>query len=142
MKHAGYELAFHLNPDLEESQVQQLAQDIESYVTSAGGVVSFKRLPERTRLSYLINHKRTAYFGYYHFSIEATEGLAAIDEQLKHNNNVLRYLLVKMPVDTGKARFKFRTGKPKTATEKPSDKQPPTDSKELEKQLEEVLENL
>lgn len=83
-----------------------------------------------------------AYFGYYHFNTELSEGLAAVDERLKHNNDVLRYLLVKLPVDTGKAKFKFRTGKPKTAAEKPSEKQPPTDSKEIEKQLEGVLENL
>lgn len=83
-----------------------------------------------------------ANFGYYHFNIELPEGIASIDEQIKHNNDVLRYLLIKLPVDSGKAKFKFRTGKPKTATEKPLEKQPPTDSKELEKQLEGVLENL
>lgn len=137
-----YELAFHLNPDLEETQVRQLAQDIENYITSAGGVISFKKEPERARLSYPIKHKRQAHFGYIHFTLESPEGgLAVIDEQVRRNNDVLRYLTIKVPTEPAKAKFRFKPQKPRTA-EKPAERQTPAESKELEKQLEGVLENL
>ena len=74
----SYELAFHLNPDLEETQVKELAQNIESYITSSGGIISFKKDPEKVRLSYPIQHKRQAYFGYIQFSIEKKEGLSRL----------------------------------------------------------------
>lgn len=137
-----YELAFHLNPDLEETQVKQLAQNIENYIISAGGVVSFKKEPERTRLSYPIKHRKQTYFGFIHFNLESKEGLANIDEQVKLNNDVLRYLVIKVPADSGKAKFRFKPQKPRVAPEKPTEKKTPEEVKELEKQLEGILENL
>ena len=137
-----YELAFHLNPDIEEARARQSSQDIENYATSAGGVVLFKKEPERTRLSYPIKHKRQTYFGYIHFSIESKDGLANIDEQIKLNSDVLRYLIVKVPADSGKVKFRFKPQKPKVASEKPLDKKTPEETKDLEKQLEDILENL
>jgi ribosomal protein S6 len=137
-----YELSFHLNPDLEEKQVQQLAQNIENYVTSAGGVVSFKKEPERTRLSYPIKHKRQAYFGYIHFNLESKEKLENIDEQIKLNSDVLRYLVVKVAADSGKVKFRFKPQKPKVAPEKPVETKTPEETKDLEKQLEDIIGKL
>ena len=137
-----YELAFHLNPDLEELQAQQLAQNIENYITSVGGVISFKKEPERIRLSYPIKHKKQAYFGYIHFNLELPEKLPNIDEQIRLDNNVLRYLTVKVPVDSGKVKFRFKPQKPRVAPEKPAEKKTPKETEELEKQLEGILENL
>ncbi len=142
MRQIIYELAFHLNPDLEEAQVQQLSQNIESYITSAEGVVSFKKEPEKIRLSYLIKHKKQAYFGYIHFTLEVPENLANIDEQVRHNNDILRYLVVKVPTDSGKVKFRFKPQKPRIVTEKPAEKPTPEQSKELDKELEGILENL
>jgi len=137
-----YELAFHLNPDLEETQMRQLAQNVENYITSAGGVISFKKEPERTRLSYPIKHKKQAYFGYIHFKLDLPEKLANIDEEVRHNNDILRYLAVKVPADSGKVKFRFKPQKPRVAPEKPAEPKTPEETKELEKQLEGILENL
>ena len=142
MKQIIYELAFHLNPDMEETQARQLAQNIENYITSAGGVVSFKKEPERTRLSYPIKHNQQAYFGYVHFNLDNKEGLATIDEQMRFNNDILRYLTVKVPADTSKVKFRFKPQKPKTVTEKPAEPKTPEETKELEKQLEDIIGNL
>ena len=127
---------------MEESQVQELSQKIEDHVTSNGGVISFKKHPEKTRLSYPIDHKNASYFGYYYFNLETPEKLTSIDEQVKLDNNVLRYLIVKTPADSGKTKFRFKPQKPRTTPEKSLTDKPPTDAKELEKQLEGVLENL
>ncbi|MBI2674514.1 MAG: 30S ribosomal protein S6 [Candidatus Yanofskybacteria bacterium] len=142
MKSVIYELAFHVNPDLEEAQTRQLAQNIESYITSAGGVVSFKKEPEKTRLSYPIKHKNQAYFGYVHFNLDNKEGMAIIDEQMRLNNDILRHLTVKVPADTGKVKFRFKPQKPRVAPEKPAEKPTPEQSKELDKELEDIIGNL
>lgn len=140
-----YELAFHLNPDFEESQIRQLAQNIENHITSTGGIISFKKEPERVRLSYPIKHKRQTYFGYIHFNLKPDSEkneLTNIDEQIKLNNDILRYLMVKIPVDSGKVKFRFKPLRQKAITEKPAEKQTPEAGKELDKQLEGILENL
>ena len=127
---------------MEEAQARQSAQNIESYITSAEGVISFKKEPERIRLSYPIKHKNQAYFGYIHFNLEPKENLATIDEQVKLNNNVLRYLTVKVPADSGKVKFRFKPQKPKAVTEKPAEPKTPEEAKELEKQLEDIIGKL
>lgn len=137
-----YELAFHINPDLEESQVQQLSRNIEAHITSNEGFVLFKKEPEKTRLSYPIKHRGWTYFGYYHFTLGSPESLTSINEQIKLDNHILRYLMVKVPADTGKVRFSFKPPKSKVKTDKPVEKQTPAESKELDKQLEGILENL
>jgi len=137
-----YELSFHLNPDIEESQIRQLVQNIEGYITSAGGVVSFKKEPERIRLSYPIKNKKQAYFGYFHFNLDLPEKLANIDEEVRHNNEILRYLTIKVSADSGKVKFRFKPQKQKIASEKPAESKTPEEIKEMEKQLEGVLENL
>ena len=141
MKKVVYELAFHLNPDLEEIRVQEIAQNLEKEVVSIGGAISFKKDPEKVRLSYPIKHQRQAYFGYIHFTLETGEKLGDLDNQIKHNNDVVRYLLVKVPADSGKVKFRFKPQKPKTI-EKPADKKTSEQSKELDKELEGILENL
>ncbi len=142
MKNTIYELAFHLNPDLEETQIQQLAQNIENHIISVGGAVPFKKEPERVRLSYPIKHKRQAYFGYVHFTLDSPEKLVNIDEELKSHSDIWRYLTTKVPTTSSKMKFRFKPSKPKTITEKPTEKPTPEQSKELDKELEGILENL
>ena len=99
-----YELAFHLNPNLEEMQVQQLAQNVENHITFAGGVVSFKKEPEKIRLSYPVKHKKQAYFGYIHFNLafpaEATFHLEKISA-----GNIAWYFSKQL---VGRLRFQIR----------------------------------
>lgn len=141
VKQTIYELAFHLNPDLEEKQVLELTQNIENHIASIGGVVSFKKAPERTRLSYPIKHKRQAYFGFIHFNLESLENLSKINENLSNINDVWRYMIIKIPATPQKVKFRFKPSKPKTADNVP-EKQTPEQSKEMEKKLEGILENL
>jgi small subunit ribosomal protein S6 len=138
----NYELAFHLNPDLEEVQIQQLTQELHDKITSMGGIISFKKEPEKTRLSYPIKHKRQAYFGYIHFNIEDKEKLKDLDELLKLNNNILRYLLIKLSADLDNKGLTFKQQKSKPTNNKTPEKSPSEQSKDLDKELTQILENL
>ncbi|MBI2068503.1 MAG: 30S ribosomal protein S6 [Candidatus Yanofskybacteria bacterium] len=70
MEKQNYELAFHLNPNLEESKVQETKQALEKSITGRNGNVLFSREPEKMRLSYQIKHNDNAFFGYIQFTVE------------------------------------------------------------------------
>lgn len=148
MQQTNYELAFHLNPNLEETRVQEIRQNIENIITSNKGTVSYSKEPEKIRLSYKIKHIGNSYFGYIQFNLSESQALNELNEQLKLNPEVLRYLIIKLPSDLQKKQsmlkqIKMREGqekraKIKTVTPEESKK----DSKELDKKLEEIIEGL
>lgn len=147
MDKQNYELAFHVSSEVPETDLGQMRQDIESLITGKGGVISYSKEPERTRLSYPINHQRQAYFGYVHFGLSSPEEvLKDLDATLRLNNRILRYLIVKMPSDLQKGKDMLRQikmkerseRKPKAAPKQVTEKE----EKEIEKQLEEVIEKL
>ena len=150
----NYELAFHINPDLEEAKIQEIARSIGQTVTSSGGVIAFAKMPERARLSYPIKNRRNSYFGYLQFSNSSSEILKPMQDQLKLNNDIMRFLLLKTESDAQKKtqmaqRAKFQEKRARasqmaeqkktTAKEKPTVK---ADEKQLEKQLEDIIEKL
>lgn len=137
-----YELAYHLDANLEESQVPQMREELEKLVTSHGGMISFSKEPEKGRLSYPIRHSRSSYFGYMHFTMPDAEQLAVIDEQLRLNNHVIRYLVVKQEPVSQNQRV------PRSAMDKPAapktKKAPATEQekKEIEQELDKVISEL
>ena len=147
-----YELAFHITPDLEEAAMGTRTQDIESLITQNGGSITAVRIPKKIHLSYPITHKHYAFFGVVDFQSEA-EALESLNAQLKLQEGVLRFLIVKKPA--GKAGKELRTlGDPRirrtrthvapthTANMEQRKEQVPGDEKKIEKELEGVLEKL
>lgn len=141
----NYELAFHLNPNLEEAKAVEIKQNIEEIVIQNGGVISFSSNPIKTRLSYLINHMGTSYFGYIQFGLPDKASLSHINDQLKLKAEIIRYLVVKMPSESEKKQaalkqMKLKEKAGKRASAKAS--APAPVNKELDKQLEDIIGNL
>lgn len=141
----NYELAFHLNPNLEEAKVQDIKNNLEQFITGRNGVVSFSKAPEKIRLSYPIKHNDFGFFGYIQFTIpSAEESLKELNDELKLNNDVLRYLIIKV-LSAGQRReavlkqVKARERTEKRVKEKAAT---PEQAKEMEKKLEDILGNL
>jgi len=76
-----YELGDHLDPALDEPAAAQQRIVIEKLATDKGATIVISKEPERTRLSYPINHQRASYFGYFRFTLENKDGLAEMDEE-------------------------------------------------------------
>lgn len=137
-----YELAYHLDAGLEEAQVPQMREEIEKLVTSHGGMISFSKEPEKGRLSYPIRHSRSSYFGYVQFTMPDGEQLAVIDEQLRLNSHVIRFLVIKQEPVSQNQRV------PRSATDKaaaPKTKKAPAteqEKKEIEQELDKVINEL
>jgi small subunit ribosomal protein S6 len=142
----NYELAFHLNPNLEESKINEHKEGLEKLITSHKGLITYTKVPEKMRLSYPIRHQRASFFGYINFSLTEPDQLDLITEQLRLDNDIVRYLLLKLETDAQRQKAiakmteqKDRQERRARKTQKPAE---PTDNKEMEKQLEEVIGNL
>lgn len=137
-----YELAYHLDPKLEESAALEMRQELEQLLASKGASLVFTREPEKTKLSYEINHQRSSYFGYFHFSITDKEQLAIIDEQLRLNKKIIRSIILKLdPPSKKKLKPRSLAGQQK-AQERAAKKAEGVTSEpnpEMEKQIEEVM---
>jgi ribosomal protein S6 len=148
MQQTNYELAFHLNPNLEETKVKEIKQNIETLITSNKGVISYSKEPEKTHLSYDIKHFGNSFFGYIQFNLSEAEALDVLNEQLKLNSDVLRYLIIKLPSDLQKKQSMLKQIKMKERQEKRAQAKATApaevkkDSKELDKKLEEIIEGL
>jgi len=144
----NYEVAFHINPNVEEPKVAQIKTTLEELILAKGGTITFSKVPERTRLSYAIKHQRASFFGYIHFSLADKDGLLALDESLRLNFEILRYIILKLETDAQKQKAITRAAQQKERMErraKQMQQQPVAekkDSKEMEKQLEDVIGNL
>jgi len=148
MQQTNYELAFHLNPNLEEVKVQEIRQKIESIITSNKGVISYSKEPEKTHLSYEIKHFGNGLFGYIQFNLSEAQALEELNEQLKLNPEVLRHLVIKLPSDLQKKQSMLKQIKMRERLEKrvqtkiTTQREPQKESKELDKKLEEIIEGL
>ena len=147
-----YELAFHISSNLDESDIQKTRQELEETVISNGGVVSFAKDPEKVRLAYPIKHQPNAFFGYFNFNLELpSESVAKIRDELRLNNNILRFLILKHEsepkvdkedVIRRLAMAEKRRIKAVKQPEKPKSETPKTDEKEIDEKLEEIIEKL
>jgi small subunit ribosomal protein S6 len=92
----SYELAYHLTPDIEESEARNRVQELNDIITTSGGSVLVAKEPRKIHLSYSVKSKNYAYFGIMDFQA-ASDSIDKINNQMKLQNSILRYLLVKKP---------------------------------------------
>lgn len=144
----NYELAFHINPNLEEGKILAIKQDLEKLVIGHNGVISYSKDPERTRLSYQIDHTPNTFFGYIHFKVPNPEELLTIlQEHIKLESNIIRSLILKLPSDKEKnkalmtqlkRRERFQKATPPAGGQVAT----PEDQEKMEEQIKEVIEKL
>jgi small subunit ribosomal protein S6 len=151
-----YELAYHLTPELEEADVKARAQELVNLITQNNGSVLISKEPKRSHLSYPIRHKQYSHFGVLEFTAPA-EAVEKINAQIKLQNDVLRFLLLKK--DTGAlrtlgepraGRTRMRAQEPAMTKNRPSAPAAEQETKEegkikteeIEKEIEEVIKGL
>lgn len=144
-----YELAYHLNPDLEEAGVKAQVQELNDLIAQSGGSVLISRDPRKSHLSYPIKNKHYAFFGLMDFTA-LPEVIERVSAQMKLQNSVLRYLLLAKPdikelriLGQHRSRPRVRTHEPitpiETTKQKPKTKE---ETEQLEKDIEKVIEGL
>lgn len=149
----NYELAYHLNPDIEESEVMARAKEIQDLITREKGSVLVSRDPKRKHLSYPIKQKHYSYFGVFDFSA-SPETIEKVNTQIKLQNDVLRCIILKKePEDkdlrvlgTERPRSRMKTHEPTALSredrEKVAKQKEEVKPEQIEKEIEKVLENI
>jgi ribosomal protein S6 len=151
----NYELGYHVTTNVAEGRQETIKSELEKLVTDAGGSITFSQTPELKKLSYQIDHQRQAFFGWMQFSLphadeeaeETVDVLAALDEQLRLNNELLRYVVLRLEPEEDKrtaplAASRERKAAAEAAQPRKVDEKKAEDSGKLESELEDVLENL
>lgn len=146
-----YELAYHINPDLEEAEVGARTNELNDLIKRDGGAVLVSREPRKIHLSYPVKNKNYSYFGIVDFTA-LPETIEKLNAEMKLQNSILRYLLLTKPTDKElrilgqhRARRTIKTHEPATAVEtakKPAKEKTKAEEKQLEQEVEKIIENL
>ncbi|MBL7142189.1 MAG: 30S ribosomal protein S6 [Candidatus Pacebacteria bacterium] len=132
----NYELTYLISSEISETETQQLQAQVVSLIQTEGGIILEEKMPFGRKLAYPVKKQSQAYLSCLVFQLEP-EKLKDLEKKLKEINQILRYLLlVKYPAKKQKATAFAKKPKPlKTEKEKK------VDIKEIEKKLDEILEN-
>lgn len=90
------------------------------------------------RLSYSIEHQTSAYYQTVRFNNDANN-INGLEKELKFNKNIIRYLIVKLPMEALEVKKFFE--KPIPKKEPPSRQKNKASIEELDKKLDEMLDN-
>lgn len=123
-----YELSFIISPAIPETDHPSVNQEVLDYLK--GIDVKVTREPYfmgRRKLAYPIAKQKHGFYVCLEFEAENSVGLKDLDTKLKHNNSLLRYLMIKLEnrregqtIDFAKMEEKDRArNKVKTSANKP-----------------------
>ncbi len=91
-----YELAYTL-------RVGESDSALKAVLSKFGATIVKDQPASQIQLAYPIKKQTTALFGFLHFTLQTPEGVQQISDALQLTDNVLRFIIVKMP-STRKAR--------------------------------------
>lgn len=137
----NYELALHLTPGLNDDEVKQILQDVESRINSAGGLVSRLGEVRMQKLAYPILHQFRSQYVCVEFSALAS-AIDALNRSLSLQEHKLRHTIVKKspPVPASAKIMRFETAAKKISSSgRRPEKKVEVKEEELDQKLEEIL---
>ncbi|PIR41610.1 MAG: 30S ribosomal protein S6 [Candidatus Yanofskybacteria bacterium CG10_big_fil_rev_8_21_14_0_10_46_23] len=140
----SYEVGFHLNSELDETEVATEVEELKKIITDHGGVVENIQAPGRMRLSYPIERKTQSFFGAINFKAP-TPAIEELNPILKLHDKIIRFVILNKETQlTITRRDKSSKGESDKSEFSTSDKKKETQAKpeELDKQLDEVIQNI
>ena len=110
----SYEFAFHILPTVAEGEVPEALSKIKAHITNVDGAIFDEEAPERIDLVYpIVMHlegkNRTftsSYFGWFRFRLPG-EKMNHLEEELRSDGSILRFLLVKLTKEAEAHPFRF-----------------------------------
>jgi len=115
-----YELSFIIGPNVPETEHKTVEQEILDNLKKLNAkIVKEPYSIGRKKLAYPIKKQKHGFYVILEFETEETAGLKDFDVKLKHNANILRYLLIKK-IKTSSKETKPRlttAARPKVAVE-------------------------
>jgi ribosomal protein S6 len=125
-----YELTYLISPDLSEREALDFQEKIISLIQEGGGALGEVKEPVKKKMAYLAT---------LNFHLEP-EKLESLEKKLKAEGQILRHMILTKPKQVKETHL---LGK-KPAAQKPAKKTPKPEAKvelkEIEKKLEEILD--
>lgn len=129
-----YELTYLISPELSEEELKVLQEKINSFIQEEGGILNkIDFSSKKILLSYPIRKKRESFLASLNFCLEP-EKIENLEKKLKAEKSLLRYLIL-----TKKIQKKVSVSIPKKLTK---GRKPKVELKELEKKLDEILDEI
>ena len=97
-----YELALVVTAKIEDDARAAVVEKAKGYITRANGVITNVEEWGKKRLAYEIQYQREGFYYFIHFEAEPTAP-AAIENDVRIMDNILRYLVVREDEDTAAA---------------------------------------
>ncbi|PWB38595.1 MAG: 30S ribosomal protein S6 [Parcubacteria group bacterium] len=92
-----YELSFIISGAIPETEHLAIQREILSYLEKAKAQNDSRfEAVGRRKLAYPIQKQKNGFYMYIRFTLDDRSTLKELDTQLKHNNNILRYLIIKL----------------------------------------------
>lgn len=153
-----YELLYIIPLRYTDSENIEVTKEIDAIVKKYKGEIIKTAILGKRKLAYEIEHIHTGYYVCTHFNMKIGEGLIGLNKelQLKTNDNILRFQIVKTGIDLDEEKYKVMFGK-KTQEEvnanmAPVTREPKTEiekkvktvkkevsKEEVEKKIEEIM---
>jgi len=111
-----YEVGYHISPSVKEEDIEKIVSTIRSFIEKSGGSFIAEGAPTLTKLSYNIpiveGGKRVeydrGYFGWIKFEA-ASSAARGLEEALKGNGNLLRFIVFQTVREDTRAKIKLGT---------------------------------
>ncbi len=143
-----YEVGFHIIPTIAEDDLGARVTAIRDVIEAQGGKMIADEYPKHMELMYpmvkVASNKRAtyhaSYFGWMKFEVEP-KGAKAIDLEIKKDDNILRFILVKTVRESTmapKKMFAQKRGEETRVVEEKVEETPMTEE-ELDKTIEELV---
>jgi small subunit ribosomal protein S6 len=114
----NYELSFIISSNLPETEHSKVQEEILDYIKHAKATVTKQPyLLGRKKLAYPIKKQKHGFYVFLEFGTENPEALRELDTKLKHNNALLRHLIIKKDAN-------IKTKPISSLEEKPASKKP------------------
>lgn len=141
-----YELTYIINPNLSDDEAAKQTDKVRGFINQEGGEIKDEKLNEKRRLAYQIKKQSFGFFVTIIFNIEP-EKIAEIEKKVRLEPRILRHLLIlkgesrreaasRRPIKPRKETIISKTA-PETKIEKPEK----VKIEEIDKKLEEILED-
>lgn len=137
----SYELTYLISPEISEEEIKIISQKVSDFIYEEGGTVENINPPIQKKLGYLIKKKGFAYLSVLNLNLEPEKPLN-LEKKLKAEPEILRYqiLVKKLPRKVISAVKPPHLPSQVLPDKSKKDKSAKVELEEIEKKLEEILE--
>lgn len=147
-----YEVGYHIVPTVNEDKIDGVVGEIRSAIEKVGGSFITEGAPSLLKLAYSITTREAGryvdhdrgYFGWIKFETAASS-VSMLDEDLKNNDNILRFIIFRTAREETRARMKIptlrevrRTDVIKSTPRRPEEKAEAVSEEDLDKAIQDL----